>query len=80
MSCQKKKYAFGITALFILLYTGAALYYSEGITHYWVDESPGPTYVPHTRTPAEVAGMIMFLAALEVGGAWLIYNLNWDAD
>ena len=64
------------TVLSICVFTailGFILYESEGIFYHWVDESPGPDYVRHSRTPLESAGVL--IVWLMVGGtvAVLIY-------
>lgn len=48
---------------------------SDGIDHYWIDESPGPTYVEYTRTPLQIAGLWIFYIVIDGGVALAIYAI-----
>ncbi len=66
------------TVLSICIFTailGIILYESEGIFYHWVDESPGPDYVRHNRTPLESAGVLIIWLMVGSGLAVGVYYM-----
>lgn len=54
---NQRKFAALIAILVAALWIGCMFYFSEGVAHYWIDESTGPDYVRYDRTLPEMFGV-----------------------